>query len=676
MAHVAEKTSGDSSGLTDQLSSGNLGGGLWEYYKKIVMEEGADFNELSDTSMNGVLTFAGLFAATLAAFLAETYKSLSPDSDESGGDLTSSAVVINTLWVVALVISLLCALLATLIQDWTKTFLRAQAHPTAVTLEQQCLEHMSAHMGAQRYGLPLAPRLVVGLLHAAVVLFLAGIVVFFWHLNPIPARAALGVAGGSIFIYAVASALPLFDASCPFRTPLTDVYVFIIMLVTVIVPGALVYACLLIAAAWQRITKGPLNPGIRRTLNPVMMASQLKDPYATSRVYHAIKDYFTRRKSEEPPPLLPLVFDAIMGNDQIDETAVNAEKVRFLWDRVGPYAMEHPEALQYVVGALIDGWSPVVDDMLIGLCYDAAELPKIAAALGSVHTTFAATSMLRLLQLLFQAEDANDRALRATVGQGVRWQATDAIVDAFAGFTRQLDALRQAEIEQRSTELLAALSSFRTTLLQLLIHTSPSSRDAKARTQILRMFAELQRYDGTKLQRVSADDPEDMMGLLSLDRGDAVKVVVAKLASRNCLTLIAGAKESDWEGAWDNPDRRYLRRTTPGTLRWRELFPAAAQRGTSAASAFFRDFLKDVGLGHWLVAGSAFTTPPHTSLKAAAVVALRDVANTVDFRPLIQEPSRADHDLTSASTAAERFEIPGSPRLDKVEEGTLSLSHE
>ncbi|VDC07783.1 unnamed protein product [Peniophora sp. CBMAI 1063] len=675
MAHVAEKTSADSSGPTDQLLSGKLGGGLWEHYKKIVMEEGADFNELSDTSMNGVLTFAGLFAATLAAFLAETYKSLSPDSDESAG-ATSSAVVVNTLWVVALVISLLCALLATLIQDWTKTFLRVQAHPTAATLEQQCLEHMSVHMGAQRYGLPYAPRLVVGFLHAAVVLFLAGIVVFFWDLNPAPARAALGVAGSSLFVYAVASGLPLFDASCPFRTPLTDVYVFLITLATVVIPGTLFYGFLLLAAAWQRIAKGHLNASLRRMLNPVMFASQFKDPYTASRVYDAIKDYHARRKSEEPPPLLPLVFDAIMGNDQAKESAVNAQKVRFLWDRVGPYAMENPEALQYVAGALIDGWSPAIDDMLVGLCYDAAELPKVAAALGSARTTFAATSMLRLLQLLFQAEDANDRALRATAGQGVRWQATDVIANAFAEFARQLDALRQLEIEQRDTEVLATLSSFRTTLLQLLARTSPSPRDAKARTQILRIFAELQRYDGTKLRNVSADDTEEMMDLFSLGRGDAVEVVVAKLASRNSLTLIAGAKESGWEGAWDDPDRRYLRRAVPGTLRWRELFPAATQRGTSAASTFFRDLLKEVGLGHWLLPGSTFTTPPHTSLKAAAVVTLRDIASTVDFRPLIQESRRPDHELTSASTAAEAYEMPGSPRLGKAEEGTLSLSHD
>ncbi|KAI0268953.1 hypothetical protein BGY98DRAFT_324556 [Russula aff. rugulosa BPL654] len=96
----------------------------------------------------GILVFTGLFSATVAAFLIESYKQLQPSSSDtvilllsqisqqlaalsSGSSISipsglpgqdfqpsASAIRVNILWFISLVLSLTCALLATLMQQW------------------------------------------------------------------------------------------------------------------------------------------------------------------------------------------------------------------------------------------------------------------------------------------------------------------------------------------------------------------------------------------------------------------------------------------------------------------------------------------------------------------------------------------------------------------------------
>ncbi|VDB98836.1 unnamed protein product [Peniophora sp. CBMAI 1063] len=660
-----------------ETESERLGGGIWEHYKSVVTEEGDLFGDISATSMNGVMTFAGLLAATLAALLAETYKSLSPDPDGLEDDASStfvaphSAIVVNTLWTVALLVSLSCALLATLVQEWARGFMRAQAHPKAVEIEQQYLERLSVHMGVQRYGLGRIPTLVVGLLHAAVALFMAGIDVFLWDLHPTLAHVALGVTVGITLCYAFASCMPLFDTSCPYHTPLTDLLVVAVMIIVVAVPGTLVYCFLLLALAWYKVFQGPLNAGMRRVLNPAALISQLWcDPFTASRTWRALKEYHTRRKTAESITFAPHVIRAIMGDPEDTVAAMSAQKFKFIWSRVGNYAMEHPVALQYVVGTFIGSWSPELDSLFVGIRYNETQMSMIGVALGCVNSVFAAAAMLRLLQLVLQAENADDRGLRAMVGEDARWRMTAEIVRAFPTFAEHLAELRRQELQQYDTNLLATLSSFRTTLIRLLALTS--TKDAEARACILGMFAELQRFDSVMLHHVSADDTETIGRLYESSRDPIVE-----LATRNALTLIVGAKESYWRGTWPDPDRRYLRRTALGTLRWHEFFPEAAQRRVlhkPAASSFFRKLLEEIHLDDWLAPGSAFGTPRGTALTSTAIVALRDLANTVTFGLQSEFQSRIVNDVQSTVTSAMTYEAPGSPSLGKAEKGEVRLS--
>lgn len=633
---------------------------------------------------------SGLFAATLAAFIAETYKSLLPDEDRASQTPNQSrasdinklpgpaddsstfhaphaAIVVNTLWFLALLVSLACALLATLVQEWTRTFLTAQAHSTAVNLERQCLEQISVHMGAQHYGLGRIPGLAVGLLHASVLIFMAGLDVFLWNLHPAPAYTAVAATSVITACYIVASCLPLFDTSCPFRTPLTDLLVAVVAVIVVAVPGVLLYCFLLVTIGWYKVTRGPLNVGMRRALNPAALVSHLWwNPFNASSMWHALKEYHTRRKSEDPIAFAPYIIRVILGDSEQTMAAMSARKFKFIWGRVGAYTLEHPTALQYIIGTFVSGWSPELDSLFVGLRYNEARVARIAAALMSVQSVFAATAMLRLLQLVFQAENADDRGLRAMVGEDARWRVSAEIIRAFPTFAKQLAKLRQQEMQQYDTQLLAALSSFRTSLIRLLALTAP--QHTIARECILGMFVELQRFDIIKLPSVAVDDCELLGNIFATSRDP-----VAELASRNALSLVAGAKESYWRGPWADPDMCYLHPIAPGTLRWPELFSTAAQRRRlrrPTASSCFRKLLADLGLEDWLVSGSALRTPTVTNLKPAAIITLRDLANMVDFGPHLPSTQHdVCHDMHSTSTTDVAFDMPSTPKLSKTEQG-------
>ncbi|KZV68161.1 hypothetical protein PENSPDRAFT_558638, partial [Peniophora sp. CONT] len=182
---------------------------MWEAYLDAVEDEDKASVESWNGSTTGILTFTGLFAATVAAFVIESYKMLSPDtgaqtvillaqlvaatnttpavppSDIQSGPFIAAetAVLVNSLWFLSLVISLVCALLATLIQEWTRDFLRDIQRRTAdMPIEEYGLNHVYVRLGVERYGLDKVATIIVALMHLAVALFLVGLILFLYSI--------------------------------------------------------------------------------------------------------------------------------------------------------------------------------------------------------------------------------------------------------------------------------------------------------------------------------------------------------------------------------------------------------------------------------------------------------------------------------------------------------------
>ncbi|KZP12354.1 hypothetical protein FIBSPDRAFT_754951, partial [Athelia psychrophila] len=115
----------------------------WSVYMSEAAQHNKALIESWSKDMDGILIFAGLFSASVTAFIIESYSGLMPDpnastvallqqiSQQLGGNSaqnqivasapfspTSSSLRVNALWTLSLCLALTCALVATLVQQW------------------------------------------------------------------------------------------------------------------------------------------------------------------------------------------------------------------------------------------------------------------------------------------------------------------------------------------------------------------------------------------------------------------------------------------------------------------------------------------------------------------------------------------------------------------------------
>jgi len=191
----------------------------------------------------------GLFSATVAAFIIESYKKLSPDSgditvallaqisqqlagasfetspqnltasDTSSFKPTTTAVRVNILWFLSLVLSLTSALSATLVQQWARRYQEF--------VQRRGAPHKRARIrayvfdGVKGTNMYRAVEAMPLLLHISVFLFLAGLIDFLFPINETVSFYILGYIVAFIIVYAVLTILPNLILNCPYRTPLT-----------------------------------------------------------------------------------------------------------------------------------------------------------------------------------------------------------------------------------------------------------------------------------------------------------------------------------------------------------------------------------------------------------------------------------------------------------------------
>ncbi|KAF8266282.1 hypothetical protein EI94DRAFT_217344 [Lactarius quietus] len=197
----------------------------------------------------GILVFTGLFSATVAAFIIESYKQLQPNSGDttvlllaqisqqlaalSNGTSISipstlpnqtfrpstSAVRVNILWFLSLTLSLTCALLATLMQQWVRRYLQVSQRWYAPYKRARIRTFFAE--GVERFGLPRAVEALPALLHASVFLFFAGLIDFLLNINHKVAISLLSAVAMGASAYFLCTALPLIYSNSPYQTPLT-----------------------------------------------------------------------------------------------------------------------------------------------------------------------------------------------------------------------------------------------------------------------------------------------------------------------------------------------------------------------------------------------------------------------------------------------------------------------
>ncbi|KAH8993891.1 hypothetical protein EDB86DRAFT_1317031 [Lactarius hatsudake] len=234
-------------------NQGDSSDGLWSIYLTEAEKQDTQVIESWKGDTDGILVFTGLFSATVAGFLIESYKKLSPDSSDTTNALlaqisvqlvnisngiplagagvaaqstqpfkpTASAVRVNVLWFLSLVLSLNCALSATLMQQWARLYQELAQRRGAFHRRGR----MRAYIfdGINRFGMARAVATMPTLLHISVFLFFTGLVEFLFPIYKSVAYATLGCIMVFVLAYAVLTILPTIYLNCPYATPLSGI---------------------------------------------------------------------------------------------------------------------------------------------------------------------------------------------------------------------------------------------------------------------------------------------------------------------------------------------------------------------------------------------------------------------------------------------------------------------
>ncbi|KAF8143518.1 hypothetical protein K438DRAFT_2029577 [Mycena galopus ATCC 62051] len=184
------------------------GGKMWAVYVAEAEKYDRALVESWKSDMEGMLIFAGLFSASVVAFLIESYKTLTPDSGDitirlltqisnqlaaaaNGSTFTmpspppftpqTSLLACNILWFISLGLSLTCALVATLVEQWAREFMHRADMRSAPVIRARVFAYL--YYGLKRFKMHTVVEIIPLLLHASLLFFFGGLVAFLIPVN-------------------------------------------------------------------------------------------------------------------------------------------------------------------------------------------------------------------------------------------------------------------------------------------------------------------------------------------------------------------------------------------------------------------------------------------------------------------------------------------------------------
>jgi hypothetical protein len=171
--------------------------------------------------------------------IAASATSLFPPSSAQQSSPSAAAVWVNSLWFLSLVISLFCALLATLQQRWARRYLGLTQPHAAI--------HKRAHIrsflaeGVSRFNVHVAVEALPVLLHISVFLFLGGLVISLFTIHHTVAYITLSATVVGFLFYAGITVMPIVYHDSPYTSPFSTLVWYIFRKIAVAVLNAADY---------------------------------------------------------------------------------------------------------------------------------------------------------------------------------------------------------------------------------------------------------------------------------------------------------------------------------------------------------------------------------------------------------------------------------------------------
>ncbi|TDL13837.1 hypothetical protein BD410DRAFT_707430, partial [Rickenella mellea] len=221
----------------------------WSFYVNEAEKFDKALVESWKADMEGIVIFAGLFSASVTAFIIEGYKTLSPDpskmtitllaqissqlaaiSNGTNPNLLSplsasfhpaaSSIAVNTLWFFSLAFGLVCALGATMVQQWARNYLQTIERRPAPGKRARIRSFL--YEGIETFRMKAVVEAIPALLHVSLFLFLIGLVIFLFPISLPIATTMLAILVLVVAMYMVVTILPIYYRHCPYRTPLSS----------------------------------------------------------------------------------------------------------------------------------------------------------------------------------------------------------------------------------------------------------------------------------------------------------------------------------------------------------------------------------------------------------------------------------------------------------------------
>lgn len=131
------------------------------------------------------------------------------------------AVWANGLWFLSLVISLTCATLAMLLQQWARRYIRITQLPRR-TPERRAQTREFFANGVKTFHVAWAVEALPALVHLSLFVFFAGLLVFLLNINHTVCSAVACWVALSSTVYACITFMPIFWHDSPYYTPLSS----------------------------------------------------------------------------------------------------------------------------------------------------------------------------------------------------------------------------------------------------------------------------------------------------------------------------------------------------------------------------------------------------------------------------------------------------------------------
>ncbi|VDB86428.1 unnamed protein product [Peniophora sp. CBMAI 1063] len=421
-------------------------------------------------STSGLLTFTGIFAATVATFLTQSFEQLQPDTASQAvfvgnqtvyllaqlvsannptlavpnPDISSSpfifeaptsAVVLNSLWFLSLVISLVCTLLATLVQEWSRDFQRASSRRfTDKTVKEAAFNHIYQRMGVDRFGLDYMTSIIVGLIHVSVALFLVGLAIYLVPIHRVPALVVIISSALAAAFYVAASIIPVFAHDCPYYTWLTPVIGRLCWLV---------YTLIFILSNLVRERSRLHNRNQKMDFSIFIALFKGVSRY-TYELFDSEVDWVFMKDLPHDLKTHDLVSRWLRGRSTNWDSFMNGSRLAFVWERMSGYLLLDPKENKDAIGALLDHLPRQMPDtdiksvsaFIVHLRRRERFMNPLVDRMSEVNSAATAVGSLKLLQVLIDAH-SSDASMYDYLGN--HWKTMDDTVAK--DFTRILEQI-------------------------------------------------------------------------------------------------------------------------------------------------------------------------------------------------------------------------------------------